>query len=224
MITEKSRLAQMRRNWSTRIRASRKDARNRGEFGAGAPKYAELLWVRPRDVEAGLKKWSSKQSARVVSAWPHDLARPLCKWVTIRCCLEHWRGGVSWEETGLIDQMMSWIDKNGKVDRLSSRQDVLKRYEQLDDLYEQVVKEGQLKTRKELVRGNFREEGGVLIHIGPDCQPYFGGKGNHRLAIAIAADLAFFPAQLGVVHESALDCLSNYRFEPEGLKSTNRPK
>lgn len=211
MITEKGRFAQFRRNWATRARATRKDRANRLEFGSSAPKYAERLWVRTQDLEYGLKHWSSKKSALVVTAWPEDLSRPLYDWVTIRACLDHWVKGVSWEETGMINQMMAWIDEKGKVDRLSSRAEVLKRYEQLDALYEVVRKERRLRTRGELVAGNFREEGGVLVHIGPDGRPFFGGKGNHRLAIAIAAGLEYFPAQLGVVHLSALHSLPQYR-------------
>ena len=111
--------------------------------------------------------------------------------------------------------MMAWIEEKGRVDRLSTRAEVLQRYEQLDVLYESVLKDGKLRTRKELVQGNFREEGRVLIHIGPDGRPYFGGKGNHRLAIAIAAGLEQFPAQLGVVHISALDSLWRYRSSVE---------
>lgn len=214
MITEKGRFAQFRRNWTTRVKAIRKDRSNRHEFGDRAPRYAERLWVKTSDVEYGLKLWSSKKSALVVTGWPEDLSRPLNDWVSVRACLDHWVKGVSWEDTGLINQMMQWIDEKGKVDRLSTRADVLTRYKQLDDLYSAVLKEQRLRTRSELVAGNFREEGGILIHIGPEGKPFFGGKGNHRIAIAIAAGLEYFPAQLGAIHFSALDSLPQYRHCP----------
>lgn len=214
MITEKGQLSQARRNWTSRFRGLKIDSDNRRKYGVNAPQYAELLWVGTKDVECGLKKWTSKQSAQVVDDWPVDLDRPLQEWKAIGCCLQHWQAQASWEETGLVDQMMSWIREKGKVDRLSSHEEVLQRYQQLDHLYETVVAERRLRTRKELVAGNFREEGGILVHLGPDGRPYFGGKGNHRLAIAIAAGLEYFPAQLGVVHVSALNSLSRYRNGP----------
>lgn len=211
MITEKGRISQARRNWTSRFRAWRTDGDNRRHYGIGAPRYAECIWIKTADVTKGLKYWNSKQSALVVHQWPQQMVTAVTELVTIRCCLEHWSQGKSWEETGLVDQMMAWIRERGRVDRLSDHDHVLKRYKELDVLYEMVLREGRLRTRNELVRGNFREEGGILVHLGPDGMPYFGGKGHHRLAIAMAAELQYFPAQLGVVHADALDSLPQYR-------------
>lgn len=214
MITEKRRISQTRRNWTSRLRASRIDRDNNKRFGPDAPKYAECIWVNPADIRQVLKLGNSKQSASVVEHWPDQMSKPISDLMTIRCCLDHWQCNKSWEQTGVIEQMLAWIKDNGKVDRLSNREQVVKRYEELDALFTIVVKERRLRTRKELIKGNFREEGGILVHIGPDGTPYFGGKGHHRLAIALAAGLDSFPAQLGMIHVDALNSLVRYRSNP----------
>lgn len=215
MITEKGQISQARRNWTSRLRAWRVDRYNQRCFGPDAPRYAERIWIKAADAKLALKAGNSKQSALVTENWPQRDPVPVTELVTIKCCLDHWRENETWEQTGVIDQMLRWIEANGKVDRLSNREQVIKRYAELDALYERVVKEGRLRTRQELVKGNFREEGGMLFNIGPDGEPYFGGKGHHRLAIVLAAGLECFPAQIGVVHSNALDSLSGFRSPPQ---------
>ncbi|MAL99571.1 MAG: hypothetical protein CL583_14095 [Alteromonadaceae bacterium] len=213
-VTEKSAFGQMRRNWASRLRAARHDRINLKNYGPQAPLFAERLWIPLDQVEHALKKWNSKESARVVAEWPDERVRKVRDLPSIKACLQHWREGMSWEETGVIDQMVERIRKNGKVDRLRNRADVERRYAQLDELYLQVRQAGRLSPRSELVPGNFREEGGILFHIGPGGEPYFGGKGHHRLAIALALGQAALPAQIGAVHSDALSALLSLRTNP----------
>lgn len=214
-ITEKKRFQQIRRNWNSRLRALRIDDKNRKRFGEDAPRFAELLWIPTADLKDSLKLGSSKDSARVIKDWPHHSAVPVRELPSIRACLEHWQYGLSWESTGIIQQMLDKIDSVGKVDRLKSRNDVEERYRSIDELYESVSSKGQLKSRSELIPGNFREEGGILVHIGPGGVPFFGKKGHHRLAIALALKLEYIPAQLGVVHISAINSLEAFRREKQ---------
>ena len=67
-----------------------------------------------------------------------------------------------------------------------------------------------MKTRNEIFKDNFREVGGIYIHIGVDGKPYFGGGGCHRFAIAHILQI-IFPAQIGCVHVSAIPYLKGYR-------------
>lgn len=210
-ITEKSRFRQLRRNWSSRLRARRIDSANRRKYGADAPQFAEQLWIPLADLKYAVKAGSSKHSARIIHSWPGDKVVPLENLQAIRACLKHWRDGLSWEQTGIYDQMMARIREHGKVDRLQTLDDVKRRYQQLDQLYEEIRLAGALSPRQALINGNFREEGGTLIHIGPDGSPYFGYKGHHRLAIAMAAGFPAIPAQLGVVHVDGLAALPGYR-------------
>ena len=118
-----------------------------------------------------------------------------------------WEGGASWEETEAYDQMLRLITQTGKsVDGCRSLDEVVRRYERLDAVFEQVREDRRLRSRSELPlpdRG-FREVGGVYVHLGRSGQPIFGGGGFHRLAIARVLELPEIPAQLGVVHEELL--------------------
>lgn len=181
------------------------------EHGPLAPLFAERLWIPMNKLKFALKLWSSKQTGSVVNDWPEQLVTPINEILVVKSCMSHWHDNVPWEQTGIYQQMMGYIEQHGKVDRMKSRQDIEVRYQELDKLYYSVLETQVLSTRQKLIKGNFREEGGILVHIGPDGMPYFGGKGHHRLAVAIAAGLDRIPAQIGVVHRSGLAELETYR-------------
>lgn len=210
-VTEKSRFEQIRRNWNSRFRAWKRDGRNRQRYGDEAPRFAERLWVPTHRIQRALKIGNSKQSGAVLEHWPEQGYAPVSELPSISACLAHWQDGLSWEETGIFDLMMEQIQRNGKVDRLRSIEDVQARYRELDDLYHHVMRAGKLSSRQQFIPGNFREEGGILVHIGPDGEPVFGKKGHHRLAIAKALDLKMIPVQLGATFRPAIEHLSRYR-------------
>lgn len=213
-ITEKNRFQQWRRNWTSRMRAYRRDRFNKAWLGTDAPRYAELIWVPLDELKLAVKAGNSKASAKVVTNWPDAPPQNIEDLKSIRACLQHWRDGLSWEETGIFDVMMAAIREHGSMDRLRTLDDVQRRYRQLDTLYQRIYVEGGLSPRKALIPGNYREEGGILIHIGPDGTPFFGKKGHHRLAMALAAGASHVPAQLGVIHLDGLSALPDYRATP----------
>ncbi len=79
------------------------------------------------------------------------------------------------------------------------------RYQALDELFELVASERRLRRQVELNSRSFRELNGVYVHIGRNAEVLFAGGGFHRLAIARVLGLETIPAQLGVVHEEALE-------------------
>ena len=95
---------------------------------------------------------------------------------------------------------------------IETEKEIVLRYEELDNIYYQIKKEGRLKSQSELFEGNFREKGGVLIHIGPNGEPYFGLKGNHRFAIAYILNIPI-PAQIGLVHKSSVNRIECMRLK-----------
>lgn len=214
-ITEKSRFQQVRRNINSWRRARFLDAANRRRYGIEAPRFAELLWLPAQELQFALHHWSSKDSGKVMASWPDTAPLPITELLTVKACLAHWRDGLSWEETGIVERMMAAIAERGKVDRLRSLEDIRQRYLELDVIYEGVKREGRLRPRASLIAGNFREEGGMLVHIGPGGTPYFGGRGNHRLAMMLASGLQYVPAQLGCVHIDAIATLQRLRQSPE---------
>ena len=130
----------------------------------------------------------------------------------IKFCYEHWVNNVSWKDTGAYDYMLKSVIKKGEHDGCKNFEDIIKRYEELDLIFDQVKKEGRLRTRKEINPGNFRGSGEVIIHIGPDGEIYFEGEGggNHRFAIDYILKL-LLPAQVGCIHKSAIQYLSKQR-------------
>lgn len=195
-----------------------RDLANYCRYGAVAPRFAERIWVNAEECELGMpphvvrqltglhrRKHSSRDaSGKVVhQLWPHHEAIPVTEVPTVRFCIEHWVNGVSWENAGAYEHMEKLIAQRGRrVDGCESMEDVVRRYERLDSIFEQVRSEGRLQP----------DRGGPAIHIGPEGQPFFGGLAFHRFAMAWILNLRF-PAQLGCVHHTALPWLPTFRAE-----------
>ncbi len=197
------------------------DTWNRFRFGARAPRYAERIWVDPRqcskyieaaDLAHHFGASTRQMSGRVVKQWPTFLEQTLNQHPKLAYCWSHWREGNSWESAGAIDFMLSRIavSKTGVTDQCRTNEDVIMRFNQLDDIWAEVKVRGSLPSRRDLDADNFREVGGILMHLGPGGEPVFSGAGCHRFAMALMLE-APFPAQLGVVHSSAISSLAEYR-------------
>jgi hypothetical protein len=139
---------------------------------------------------------------------------PVGMLVKVRCCVAHWRDGVSWEATGIFDHMLQKLDASGDPagDR-PTRADLRRRYERLDRIFAQVVREKRLRPAHALGEDTARGAiwNGIEIHLGPGGEPIFGDAGTHRLAMARVIGLRRVPALLGVVHESAVSHLPRLR-------------
>lgn len=185
--------------------AAARDTLNRVHYGEHAPRFAELIWVDPRECQVCPTWIGSYRSGEVVRGeW--DLgARPLHEHTTVQWCRQRFELGMSWEQTGAYAHMRRLIRESGRArDGCITDADIIARYERLDALFRQVQEEGRLRPRSELDDDAFRELGGVLIHIGRDCRPLLGCSGGHRLGVALSANLPLIPASIGVVHRQAL--------------------
>lgn len=89
--------------------------------------------------------------------------------------------------------------------------DIIARYQRVDTLFQQVKEERVLRSRKEVKKNAFREQGGIIIHIGPGGKLFFGQGGHHRFAIAKILNIEYIPAQIGCVHVSAISELKKLR-------------
>jgi hypothetical protein len=199
-----------------------RDIKNIFRYGFSAPKFAERIWVDSQSISKALigsitdlsrqKVSGRKDSAKVVDfSLSANKVTPINEVKKIRFCIEHWVNGKTWENTGVYEYMREVVrERGGYADKCKTIDDIVKRYKRLDLIFEQVKREGRLRTMKELRLGNFREQGGVLLHIGPDGELFFGGGGAHRFAIAYILKVPL-PAQIGVVHVSAIDHLSKIR-------------
>ncbi len=142
---------------------------------------------------------------------------PLAFLPKVRACRRHWLEGLSWEEAGAISALMFKITTTGSTQSgCRTREDVVRRYERLDEIFESVRAEGRLTGRTRRQACFRRDLDGVQIHLGRDGELLFGATGTHRLAMALVLGFERIPASLGFVHESALDLLPGLRRAARG--------
>jgi len=192
-------------------------------YGVDSPRYGERIFIDPFGCTKFLSPVNVKSyfggvrhaSGKVFSSWPSQFIQSLDDNPVLRYSRKHFLLGESWQQSGAIDFMMENIKKspNGASDNCRNIDDVLNRFHELDMAWQEVQSMGRLKTRKEINPKNFREIGGILIHLGPGGEPIFSGAGCHRFAMALALGKPF-PAQLGCVHITALEALTHYRKPP----------
>ncbi len=197
---------------TARLRAQdlRREADNRLRYGRGAPQVSERLWIDPLAVDRAFS-WFEARSARVVTTWPPAPGMPFDEHRHVAFALARWRQGVPWTETGAVEYMTAQIARRGSQDGCRTPQDVLRRFARLDALYETVGRERRLRTRSELEPRAFREDGGILVHVGPDGAFVAGDSGKHRLTIARLHQLPSIPVRLGEIHRDALPLLASLR-------------
>jgi hypothetical protein len=182
-------------------------------FGRRAPRPNERLWIDPGRVRYALGGVPVR-SAQVIGEWPPAKLVPFEEHVHVGFALAHWRDGVRWEDTGAYDYMLKQISIRGRQDGCFDLDDVVRRYERLDDLYDTVGREGRLRTRSDLDPKARNEDGGILVHIGPGGEPAIGDSGKHRLTIAKLHGLKTVPARIGYVHRDAVSLLPDLRRAP----------
>lgn len=202
-------------------RALWRDTINALKFKVGEPLYGELIWIDPAGCQsflddrqfnrfAGLRL--RQASGLVVGSWPESHVYPVSQHAKVAYCLSHWADRKTWQEAGAVNYMLENIARSpkGVSDNCRNEQDVLNRFSALDEAWQAVQEKGRLMTRQEIFPDNFREVGGILMHLGPGGVPVFSGAGCHRFAMALVLGKPF-PAQLGCIHISALDSLPNLR-------------
>lgn len=166
-------------------------------YGSDTPRWRQPVTVRLADCAATY----NAPDGRSVVGGDWDLkAHPLDGYFKLEVCRRHWEDGLSWEQTGIYDVQMRRIREHGSFDGCSSREDVVRRYANLDRLYEQVQREGRLRPAEETGAGG----DGVLFHIGRDARPVFGHRGGHRFVVGLLVGLEGIPAELGMVHPDAV--------------------
>lgn len=188
-----------------RLSLLKTDLLNWCRYGAAGPRFAETISIDPRQCELQIDCWTRRHSGRVAGGDWDRTGTPLEDSRKFRHCMLHWRDGQSWQETGAIDYLGGLIaQRQSAVDDCRTPADIAERFEALDRLFATIAQSRQLLTRQQLDPRNFRELGGIYIHIGRHGEPLFGGGGIHRLAIAKILELSLIPAQVGVVHAAAI--------------------
>ncbi len=199
-----------------------RDYHNKWIYGKQSPIYAEQLWIDPKKVLAVShdkvmeKGWGPYSSGRVIKEWPFTAEDyfSIMDLPKIRQCLLRYRDKLSWEETGAYEHYEQY--RTTKTNARKYTWDfILKRHQQFDAIFETVKKEKRLRTVSELKPSAFREESGILIHVGPDGELIFSETGSHRLGIALVLNIPRIPVLIGVVHSNAIPMLDGYRNKTE---------
>ncbi|MDJ1016423.1 MAG: hypothetical protein QNJ35_07930 [Paracoccaceae bacterium] len=194
------------------IRALWRDAAQRRAFGPQAPRYAEEIRLSVDNVAGVIRTPISRWLSGHVLAGDWDLdPSPFSMQPKLAYCLRHWVDGQTWDDAGATAYHTDMIDRLGVIDGCRTEAQVRARLERLDSVFARTKDTGILLPKSELRRPNFRESGGILIHIGRDGRGLFGSGGNHRFAIALALRLDQFPAQIGLVHPDAIDAIARLR-------------
>lgn len=178
---------------------------DRRRHGSATPRRHELIRVDPLACSRATLYFHKAYSGAIRAGdWDRD-ARPIDELDRMRFCRSHWEDGVPWEDTGAYEYVLDRIREKGRpIDGCRDLDDVRRRYERLDRVFDQVRREGRLRTQAEMRPRAFREYGGIYFSVGRDGEVIFTGYGHHRLAMARVLGLASVPGAIGYVHPAAM--------------------
>jgi len=205
-----------RKNWKW-IFGIPRDVKNRLLYGQGAPRFAERIWVEPTKCRGVLLiscLIGRFNSGLVVSSFPPDkntCISPLAEVLKIDACFDHWLKGTPWKDTTFFREKLKIIHSKGSFKDCKTEQELVDSWAKYDEMYRTMYREGRLRTCREMNPWNFREENGIVAHIGPDGEWYHGNAGNRRLAISLCLGFKKIPAMLGYVHKDGIKHLGWYR-------------
>jgi len=189
-----------------------RDHLNRLRFGAEAPLSDEVLHVPLDDIHATYKV-DRKAGAPLFRRTQSGLVRggdwdlsvlPTVDTDKYHACRAHFIDGLDWEETGIFDRHLKLIARYGVSDGCRTVDDLKRRYDRVDALFNETQLSGRLRPRCELPGYFRREHGGIFVHIDRNGRAIRRGGGEHRFAIARILNLPEVPVQPGVIHLDAV--------------------
>lgn len=175
-----------------------RDVKNLTIYGLNGPRALELLYVDPAIITSiqNERFYKTKDAGKVIKGdWGvrKSLLKNIKKYQIIynKVILN-----ATWEGSGIFKFYEG-------IPSYTLEENIL-RHEGLSEFIEHLRLGGRFQTRREINPKNFREDGGVIVHLDQDGDLIFSGNGYHRLAIAQALQLKYIPVALGVVHEWAI--------------------
>jgi len=113
----------------------------------------------------------------------------------INAIYQRFQQGLTWEETGIYEHMLEMIDEQGYFDGCYSIDDIKKRYQSIDNLYESMSKRGYERETEEFGLDN------ICVNIGRNGEFIFAGGGTHRLGVAQVLGIESVPVRVVVRHQ-----------------------
>jgi hypothetical protein len=174
-------------------------------YGLNAPRKYQRLFVEPWEISELCLEYERqfgvapyKPEAPVVAAGSWDtITEPICNRPAIRLVRERLIEGRAWTETSVF------ISDHGRR-RWKTLEDLLRHYQALDQIIEQVRTEGRLRTAGQLARQPFRERGGIGVLVARDGKLLKSSNGNHRFGIAVCLGLKTIPVAVHAVHPECI--------------------
>ncbi|WP_147270441.1 hypothetical protein [Halomonas sp. DQ26W] len=182
------------------------------EYGNNAPQEGEVIWVNPREISGHMfpdvwkelrRRTGFNGGALLGGDWDIENIHYMefTKLDPYLSCYEHWVEGKSWSQTSLYQ---FYVEKLGRGEpcRFSSSSALCERYENLDSIFLEVLKDKCMSTKKKDL---------VKVSVARDASLIWGPDGRHRICMAICAGLEKMPAMLGFVHFDAINQLNKLR-------------
>lgn len=182
------------------------------QHGSLAPVEGEVIWVNPRDIAGHMfpdvwnklrRRTGFNGGALLGGNWDVEDIYYM-KFTEVDpylSCHERWVNGKSWSQTTLYQFYIEKLDR-GEPCRFSSIEALHERYEKLDGVFFEVLRNKSMSSKKKDL---------IKVSIARDASLIWGPDGRHRVCMAICAGLEKMPAMLGFVHCDAIGCLKDLR-------------
>lgn len=110
-----------------------------------------------------------------------------------------WCSGAEWADTPIWSAYRSKIEQGKPSPNATDLEDLARRYDRMDQLFQKIKTEGMSSSPEHLLR----------ISIGRNGRLFWGPDGRHRVAIAKILKLPSIPARAGYVHPQAVKLLAS---------------
>lgn len=190
------------------VKSGARRVSNHLRYGADAPRPHQRITIVPADLVTRYAPTKNSQqmfpnrfTGCVIDGDWDQKTGPLNRTSKFKACQKHFQEGLSWEKTTIIAQLAQRIAKSGPLDGCSNRADLIRRYNNLDHIWEISRLSNALPPDADT---NTDATTGILVHIRRDGIPIFGNQGFHRVAIAQLLQIPQITVIIGVVHPEAV--------------------
>jgi len=185
----------------------------RRKVSAGPIDPERIVWLRPRDITLAfdvnqgpfVEPYREQVGSVLGGDW--DKSFPLEENVFFPSARAHFGQGTPWEQTEFYARLQASIARGGTPYRCRTADDVPRRLGELDQLYQDISRNGYAPQR-ELPHGRPWDE--ILVVFDRHGQTLFF-DGRHRLAVARALDIDRVPALVLARHERWCDFVREAR-------------
>ena len=156
----------------------------------------KLLYVSPDCITRVSNNFStSADVGRIVDGDWDRHTTDFTEKIRYQAIRQRYEDGDSWEDTGIYEYYLKYIETRSRYDGCYTLDDVKHRYRTVDRMYESMKETGYDESKVENVLDH------VCVNIGRDGELLHAGVGNHRLSIAKLLDLDEIPVRVVVRHE-----------------------